>query len=171
MIQEKVLVYAQKTMEQNPCYWPKIAMEECLKMGVRSSYYRYLRNIKESLDAFGLNKRQIKATVHQAAINYVVEQQKAVWTSTFAMSKPSLGGRYKWFKLKSWLNDTPRCKIFNTFRICNAGLGNRGPTKNGQIHKLCPLCIKKGTLAINNEVYEISKAYTQYMSNKFRFTC
>ena len=147
-------------MEKLPTYWPKMAMEECIAMGVHSSYYRYLSNIKETLNVFGNSPTQIKNIIHQAAVTNVLSQQRVINASTFAMSKPNPGGRYQWFKTKSWVNDSERCKIYNEFRSCNSGLGNRGPTKNGHFFKMCPLCQKRGIIAINNEVLiNISKSF------------
>ena len=64
----------------------------------------------------------------------------------------------KWFRHKAWVNDSGFSKIIAEFRACNCALGNRGPTKDGQFFKLCPLCSKKGVIALNNEVIETHKA-------------
>ena len=57
-----------------------------------------------------------------------------------------------WFKPKPWVSDSGVSRIISAFRICNSGLGNRGPAKNGQFYKLCPLCSNVGITALNNEV-------------------
>ena len=155
IIAEKVLLYAHKTMRQSSEFWPKKAMEEQITMGNNSAYYRNLMKVKSSLNVFGCSESQIKTASHRSAIHYVLKEQARCSSTTFAMSKPGKMSRYKWFKTKPWVEDSLTVKIFNEFRSCNAGLGNRGPTKDGYFYKLCPLCRENGLIAINNEVHMV----------------
>ena len=120
--------------------------------GPQSPYTRYLLKWKGATGCFGLPPKQIKSAIKRTAITSVLDQQRSTSTSTFAMTGPSSSSFNSWFKTKSWVTDSGSSKIIAQFRICNSGLGNRGPANNGQFYKLCPLCLKTGTTALNNEV-------------------
>ena len=150
VIAEKVLLYAQSTMSRHPSFWPKLAMDENLANGSKNPYFRYLLRWKVDTDSFNLDPKQIRKSVRRAAILDVVSQQKLTSTSTFAMSFP--GSSDQWFRPRLWVSDSGFSQILSQFRSCNAGLGNRGPAKNGMRYKLCPLCEKNGQKALNNEV-------------------
>ena len=152
LIAEKVILYASSTMSQPSSYWPKIAMSVNLADGPQSPYTRYLLKWKGATGCFGLPPKQIKSAIKRTAITSVLDQQRSTSTSTFAMTGPSSSSFNSWFKTKSWVTDSGSSKIIAQFRICNSGLGNRGPANNGQFYKLCPLCLKSGTTALNNEV-------------------
>ena len=152
IVAERVLVYARSTMEKPRSYWPKIAMDESISETDISPYTRYLQEWKDKVDSYGMNRDQIKKGVKRVAMNYVISQLDKNKTTTFALSLPGSSTASPWFTLKPWVNDTGIRKIFAEFRTCNAQLGNRGPTKNGNRFKLCPLCSKSGLHALNNEV-------------------
>ena len=139
-------------MKKPPTYWPKLAMNENVQLGSKSSYIRYLLKWKTATDSFGLHPKQIKSSVNQAAIKSVLDQQRSTIITTFAMSGPDSSSSNQWFKPKSWVTDSGLSKIIAQFRACNSGLGNRGPTVDGQFFKLCPLCARKSIISINNEV-------------------
>ena len=139
LIVEKYLTYATKTMSKPHSYWPKLAMEEQISLGDKSLYTKTLLKYKILTGSFGAPPVQIKRLVKDAASLAVISEQHKVAVTTSAMNRPS---RNNWFRRKSWVNDSPFSKIFAEFRACNAGLGNRGPTKDGQFFKLCPLCAK-----------------------------
>ena len=122
-------------------------------MGNKSQYYRYLLRIKRTYGAFGLSQAQIKNKLDQAAIEDVLSQLKRSNTSMFATSTPGRCSRYQWFRAKTWVNDTASSKLYNEFRTCNTRMGNRGPTKDGRLFKLCPLCKEKGHDFPNNEIH------------------
>ena len=153
VVAEKVLLYANAIMLKSRNYWPRIALNMNLSLGTKSPYTRYLQRWKTATNATLLSSKSIRISVNDAAINSVLEQQKLVSTTTFAMSPhQSSVSKSKWFKLKPWVSDSSSSKIFARFRACNTSLGNRGPTKDGQFFSLCPLCAKVGRDAINNEV-------------------
>ena len=152
VIAEKVLMYARSTMEKPSTYWPRVAMDEHINLGDESSYSRYLLQWKEKADCYGLNKENIRKALKKAAMKDVLSMIPRCKTTLFAMSTPGSSPRNPWFNLKPWVSDSGISKIFAEFRCCNAGLGNRGPANNGRRYKLCPLCLKNGRLALNNEV-------------------
>ena len=85
-----------------------------------------------------------------AAIKYIQNSKQDVSVTSFAMNPPD---KIKdWFCPKQWVNDTSSSKVIAQFRSCNVRLGNRGPARNGEFYRLCPLCAKSGTVALNNEV-------------------
>ena len=153
VVAQRVLSYAQKTMMKPYDSWVKIAMTENIRNGSTNWYTRYLSKWKNKTGTFDCGLSQIEKNVKHAAILDVLHRQRReAKTSTFAMNSPSLGRRDSWFKPKNWLNDSGMSKIYAEFRSSNAGLGNRGPARNGQHYKLCPLCAKHGLKALNNEV-------------------
>ena len=149
---EKVLVYANNTMKKPLSYWPKLAMNENVNLGFKSPYTRYLLKWKNLTNCFGISVKQIRKSINHAAIISVLNEQRLSCVSSFAMNGPEASKKNSWFKPRSWVNDSCFTKIFSEFRSCNAGLGNRGPTKDGRFFKLCPLCAKTGIVSINNEV-------------------
>ena len=142
IVAEKVLSFATKTMHKPHDYWPKLAMDENLQLGTKSSYTRNLLKYKQSTGTFGAPVHQMKKTVRTLAVSSVISERKKYSVSSFAMSLPST--KQKWFQLKPWVTDSPLSKIFAEFRACNIGIGNRGYTKDGRSFKLCPLCEKEG---------------------------
>ena len=168
VVDEKVLLYSHRIMQMSPDVWTKKAMEEIITLGDCSSYYRNLLKIKSKYNSFGMSRSQIKDAVYHSAVHHVLKEQEVASISTFAMSKPGLGCKQKWFRMKTWINDSVKCKIFNEFRSCNTGLGNRGPTKDGQFFKLCPLCKSKNINAINNEVGTMAAEYLTPKSLEFK---
>lgn len=171
VIAEKVLLYAHSTMSKTPSYWPKIAMDENIGNGTKSPYTRYLMKWRHATDSFGLHPKLIKASVTRAAIVSVLDEQRKTCVSTFAMNGPGSSLHNRWFTPKTWVNDSCFSKIISEFRACNSGLGNRGPTKDGQFFKLCPLCTKAGLTAINNEVHIILLGCTLSDSCNSRSIC
>ena len=155
-VAEKVLLYSNTVMGKAVTYWPKIAMGENLAKGSQNPYTRYLLKWKVATDTFNVSPRKIKDAVHQAAVVSVLNQQKTTYLTTFAMNCPETSTKERWFKPKTWVNDSGSSKILAQFRACNIGLGNRGPTSDGQQHKLCPLCAKHGNNSLNNEVRKFS---------------
>ena len=150
VIAEKVLLYAYNTMGKPTSYWAKLAMNEHIFTGTKSPYTRYLMKWKEATNSYGLHPKQIRATVTRAAVISILDAQRLTCVTTFAMNGPEHS--QKWFRPKTWVNDSCTSKIIAQFRACNSNLGNRGPAKDGQFYKLCPLCSKTGTVALNNEV-------------------
>lgn len=151
IIAEKVQIYAHNTMSKPTSFWPKLAMTENLMMGSKSPYTRYLIKWKQATHSFAIHPQQIRSSIRHAAISDVLSQQRN-YPSTFAMNSPGSLSSKGWFRPKQWVSDSGFSQIYSQFRSCNAGLGNRGPAKNGQFYKLCPLCEKNGLRAINNEV-------------------
>ena len=149
MIAERVLNYASNVMSKPPSFWPKLAMGENLSLGEKSPYLKYLIKWKEATNFPGPNRKQIRNSVTHAAISSVLAEQKTSCVTSFAMNCPY---STDWFKPKPWVNDSCFSKILSEFRSCNAGLGNRGPTKDGRFFKLCPLCSGANVNSINNEV-------------------
>ena len=152
VIAEKVLLYARKTMAKSVVDWSKLAMNENLSLGYVSPYTKYLLKWKTVTDTFNASPKTIRAAVKRAAIEDVLDQQRSTCITTFAMNGPGSSSGNDWFKPKSWVTDSGLSKIIAQFRSCNSGLGNRGPTKDGQFFKLCPLCAKDKITALNNEV-------------------
>ena len=152
IIAEKVLLYAHGTMSKPLSFWPKIAMNENMALGSKSPYFRYLLKWKQATDSFDLAPTQIRKSVRKAAILDVVSKQKLTSTSTFAMSFPQSSSSSRWFRPRAWVSDSGLSQVISQFRSCNAGLGNRGPAKDGMRYKLCPLCERMGQKALNNEV-------------------
>ena len=152
VIAEKVLLYCHSTMLKPPEFWPKIAMTENISLGDKSPYYKYLMKWKVSTSSFDLTPGLIKKAVKKAAVSSIINQQRINSTSTFAMNLPGSSKSHPWFKPKSWVTDSCVSQVFAQFRSCNAGFGNRGPAKDGNIYKLCVLCGKNGYVALNNEV-------------------
>ena len=153
VIADKVLTYAHSVMNKPRDAWSRIAMSVNLDFGASSPYTRYLLKWKEATNhPCLLSVKNIKKAVNRAAIAGVLHDQKEHSTSTFSMSPPEPSSKGAWFKPKGWVSDSCRTKILSMFRACNANLGNRGPTKDGQFHKLCPLCAEQGVQALNNEV-------------------
>ena len=152
MFAEKVLTYACAVMRKPALHWSRIAMGVNLAWGYKSPYTRYMMKWKAATDTSLLSTKMIKKSIVQKAITDVLKQQRDHSTTTFAMNAPEHGPKTHWFKPKAWVTDSARTKIISIFRACNASLGNRGPTKDGQFFSLCPLCSKAGQNAINNEV-------------------
>ena len=153
VVAEKFLHYSRSTMTKPSTSWAKMAMNENLSLGVQSPYTRCLLKWREATTCFGLqSKKKISDCIHRAAVASVLDEQRLTFVTTFAMNGPLPHSSHRWFKPKSWVDDSGCSKIIAQFRACNSGLGNRGPTKNGQFFKLCPLCSKAGETAINNEV-------------------
>ena len=153
ILAEKVLLFAHSTMCKPISSWPKLAMTENLQLGSLSSYTRYLQKWKTETNCFHFNPNHIKIAVKSNSISNILDQQRATSTTTFAMldARPTCT-KHPWFKPKTWVSDSGFSKIISSFRVCNTGIGNRGPAKNGQFYKLCPLCSTVGTVALNNEV-------------------
>ena len=151
-IAEKTLLYAFSLMRKSQDFWPRIAMNVNLAMGSKSPYTRHLLKWKSVTNSSLLSIKAVKKSVHDAAVQDVVTQQQEHSTTTFAMDLPDAVHGTKWFKPKPWVSDSSRSKVISRFRVCNAGLGNRGPTKDGQYFSLCPLCAKEGKQVLNNEV-------------------
>lgn len=139
LVEEKFLLFAQKTLSQPRSYWPKLAMEEQITLGDRSPYTRTLIKYKTHVGAFGLPPSQIKKVLLHNVIGNVINERERFSVSLSSMSLPKQSG---WFQKKAWVTDSAYSKIFAEFRACDAGLGNRGPTRDGQFFKLCPLCDK-----------------------------
>ena len=158
IVAEKVLLYAHSLMAKPSSYWPKLAMNFNISSGSLSPYTRYLLKWKSATNCFNLLPTYIRNAVRRSSIIDVLNQQRSVSTTTFAMlntkTGPS-GPNSKWFKPKSWITDSGFSQIYSSFRVCNSGLGNRGPAKNGEFYKLCHLCADTGTVALNNEVQTI----------------
>ena len=139
LVAEKFLLFAHKTISQPTSYWPKLAMDEQITLGERSPYTKTLVKYKTLAGAFGLPPAQIKKALLQKTIGNVITENDKFAVSLSSMNLPS---HSSWFQKKPWVTDSAFSKIFAEFRACDAGLGNRGPTRDGQYFKLCPLCDK-----------------------------
>ena len=168
VIAQKVMLYSFNTMKKPTSNWAKLALDEHLSLGSKSPYTRYLLKWKESTNCFGLSPKQIKATVNRAAISSVFREQKLTCITTFAMNGPD--NHPQWFSPKPWVNDSATSRIIAQFRACNSRLGNRGPARNGEFYKLCPLCSKIGIMALNNEVSSQLITTTSIILVFYRFT-
>ena len=151
LVAEKVLLYACNTFRKNCSSWQRVAMDVNLSAGVKSPYTRNLMKWKAAANCSLLSTKLVKQSVSRAAVISVLDEQREHSTTMFAMSPPEPHA-HPWFKLKPWVTDSCRTKLFSEFRACNTGLGNRGPTKDGRFFKLCPLCSEVGVDNINNEV-------------------
>ena len=151
IIAERFLSYSLKTMHQPSSYWPKIAFEENIKMGVKSAYTKTLIKYRTSSKAAGLPVSQMKKQVLSLTIQSVKAERRKYCVSSFSMSCPS--SFKQWFKPKPWVNDSALSKIFASYRACNASLGNRGYSRDGHRSKLCILCEKDNIYALNNECH------------------
>ena len=154
LLAERVLLYASSTMKKASTHWARRTMSVNMALGIKSPYTRHLLRWKSATSSTLLSPKHIKKSVNCYAIKSVLDQQKLVSKTTFAMNPPSLtqGSQSKWFSPKSWVSDTCHSKIIARFRACNANLGNRAPTKDGQFFSLCPLCEEFGYRALNSEV-------------------
>ena len=152
LVAEKVLLFAHSTMGKPDVHWPKLAMTENLSKGRQNVYTRYLLRMKSDCKIVSLTPKLIKNSVHRAAVASTLSQQQQTYQTTFAMNGAEATSGERWFRMKSWVNDSSSSKLIAQFRACNIGLGNRGPTVDGQFFKLCPLCQKTGVNALNNEV-------------------
>ena len=131
ILAEKVILYANTTMSKPASFWPKLAMNENINLGSKSPYTRYLMRLKTATGSFGLSRQQTLSSIRKAAITHILDQQRIVRTTTFAMNAPRpLTSVNRWFKPKPWLSESGFSKIFAQFRAANTGLGNRGPAKN-----------------------------------------
>ena len=151
VLAEKILLYANKLMAKPHSYWARIALTDQITLGSKSPFVRYLLKWKTVTKSFGLDPKQIRKTVNFTAISSILDEQGRTCATTFAMNGPE-STPHRWFQPKTWVNDSCSSKIIAEFRACNTGLGNRGPAKDGNFYKLCPLCSKTGTTALNNEV-------------------
>ena len=160
-IAEKTLLYASSLMRKSPDFWPMIMLNDNLSMGSKSPYTRHLLRWKSETKASLLSTKAIKKSVHDAAVQHIISQQNSHSTTTFAMNRPDPVYGSKWFKPKQWVSDSSQSKIIARFRACDASLGNRGPTKDGQFFFLCPrpLCAKDGKDALNNEINSLRQFY------------
>ena len=153
VVAEKSLLFAQSVMNKSSTYLPKLSMRENLAQGIRNPYTRYLLSLKAECTIVSLGTpTHIKNSVFKAAIGSVLQQRKKTYLTTFAMNGPDSFSKNRWFKPKTWVNDSGASKLFAEFRACNVGLGNRRPAADGQYYKLCPLCNKNGVRVLNNEV-------------------
>lgn len=150
VVAQKVITYAHNTMQKPDSNWAKKAFNEHVSQGSSSPYTRYLLKWKSATNCFSRPISCIKSSVTSAAIKSVTDSLKDVSVSTFAMSLPVKAN--DWFRPKMWVSDSSISKIIAQFRACNTRLGNRGPARNGEVYKLCPLCEKSGITALNNEV-------------------
>ena len=165
IIAEKVLLYAHSTMTKPTGYWSKLAMTEHLLLGPLSSYTRYLQKWKTDTNCLHFTPKHIKIAVKSNSITNILDQQRTTSTTTFAMldAGPTCS-KHPWFKPKAWVSDSGFSRIISSFRVCNTGIGNRGPAKNGRFYKLCPLCSSAGTVALNNEVkIDITLSFTNHI--------
>ena len=149
-VAQKVMLYAHYTMEKPESNWAKKALSDQLSLGCKSPYTRYLLKWKEATNCLNLSPDLIKTNVKNSAIQSILDNQRQVLVTTFAMNCPERS--QDWFKPKHWLSDTATSKVIAQFRACNLRLGNRGQARNGQFYKLCPLCAQTGVAALNNEV-------------------
>ena len=171
VIADKVLTYAHSVMSK-PCgSWTRMAMTTNLECDPSSPYTRYLLKWKEATNhPWLLSVKNIKKAVNRAAIAGVLHDQREHSTSPFSMSPPEPSRKVTWFKPKGWVSDSCRTKILSMFRACNASLGNRGPAKDDQFYKLCPLCAEQGIQALNDEVSQDNKNIILLLKHKiFRF--
>ena len=152
IIAERVLNYASRVMGMPPSNWAKLAFEYHLGTKPASSYLKYLMKWKDATQTFGVHSKQVGKNVKYFAIQDIINSKKMTSTTAFPLSFPGLTKHTRWFRPKPWVNDSGFTKIFAEFRTCNAGLGNRGPTKDGQFFKLCPLCSTDENINLNNEV-------------------
>ena len=152
IIAERVLNYASRVMGMPLSNWAKLAFEYHLGTKPASSYLKYLMKWKDATQTFGVHSKQVGKNVKYFAIQDIINSKKMTSTTAFPLSFPGLTKHTRWFRPKPWVNDSGFTKIFAEFRTCNAGLGNRGPTKDGQFFKLCPLCSTDENINLNNEV-------------------
>ena len=157
VVAEKALLFAKAIMSRPVSYWPKLAMRENLALGRQNPYTKYLMRLKIDSNIVSLStSKMIKKSVQKAAVDNVLQLQKETYLTTFAMNGPGASSNQKWFKPKTWVNDSGASKLLAQFRACNAGLGNRGPAADGQYCKLCALCDKRGEKVLNNEVRNVN---------------
>ena len=144
-VAEKVLLYAHNLMKKSSSYWPKMAIEENLSLGNNSPYTKYLLKWKTLTNSFNQTPKQIKGAVNASAIADILDNKRTNCVSSFALSSPGVSSLNSWFKPKKWVNDSGFSKTFAEFRGCNAGFGNRGPTKDGQFLNYAPSVLPKAS--------------------------
>ena len=166
VLAEKVVGYASTLLDKPNDYWARLALVENINMGSRSSYTTYLNKWKDIGNGYGVDLRLIKKNVRSAAINGALRLQHDTLKTTFAMNAQPLGKA--WFHPKAWVSDSGLSKTFAEFRVCNASLGNRGPTRDGRYFKLCPLCERDNIIALNNEVHMVFDCPSMA---RFRWQC
>ena len=152
IVAERVLLYSSRLISKPSSYWPKLAYQEQLDLGGSSSYMKCLNKWKDATNSYGIHPTQIRKNITHYAIKSIHNMQHATSTTSFALSCPGTIPENRWFLPKPWVNDSGFTKMFAEFRTCNAGLGNRGPTKDGRFFKLCPLCSTASSPHLNNEV-------------------
>ena len=150
LVAEKVITFSSKIFNKDSSYWPKIAMSENILLGNNSPYTRYLKKWKGEMRCFSTIPKLIKLAVRNNTIQDILAQQKATCYTTFPLCPQDK--MKSWFKPKPWISDSVFSKTIASYRVCNIGLGNRGPAKDGKFYKLCPLCAKCNKVALNNEV-------------------
>ena len=151
LLAEKVLAYSSSVMCRPSSFWPKIAMTENLQLGSTSPYTRNLLKWSKETGCFQTNPSRIKRIVRNYYIKDVQAQQRKTCCTTIPLSDRD-SVQHPWFRPKPWISDTVSSKTIACFRVLNVGLGNRGPTVNGQFYKLCPLCKAQNITVLNNEV-------------------
>ena len=152
IVAERLLLYSSRLISKPSSYWPKLAYQEQLDLGGSSSYMKCLNKWKDATNSYGIHPTQIRKNITHYAIKSIHNMQHATSTTSFALSCPGTIPENRWFLPKPWVNDSGFTKMFAEFRTCNAGLGNRGPTKDGRFFKLCPLCSTASSPHLNNEV-------------------
>ena len=154
LVAEKAMLFNSKVMKKPHSNWARVAMDESINEGISNPYIKYLLQWRMRTNCHSCDPKVIKRAVRVSSRKFILQEKKRTSTTSFALntvddSKPT------WFKPKPWVNDSGCSKILSLFRACNSGLGNRGPAKNGEFYKLCPLCQKVGIIALNNEVKQI----------------
>ena len=85
ILSEKVLLYAYTIMKKPATYWARLAMDENLAFGSRSSYARYLLKLKTSSNCLQMTPEQIKKSVQNSAISNIFKQLHATSTNSFPL--------------------------------------------------------------------------------------
>ena len=92
------------------------------------------RQILSYFPSFNISKAQIKKRLS----NLLITKLKAETLDMVSLSWLHLPTN--WFVLQPHVNDSRECKTLNSWRVGNAGLGNRQPNRLGQSYTECPWC-------------------------------
>ena len=120
-------------------------------MGTRSDYFRNLMFWKTKAGANGVLAKT--SPLIDIKVMTEVRQMISDKITAIALTVPGDGNSHKWFSPKPWIDDSAVIKTYSEFRIMNAGFGNRKPAGDGMVYKDCPLCLRNGIIASNNEIH------------------
>lgn len=117
-----------------------------------------------------IEKKVSKKGLDQWYVDMINDQKSIHPSSCWLLPKKQYPG-----DINNWLSESydDTSRIVAEFMTMNAGLGNRGPVKTFQQHKLCQLCIYKNQAKKLNEIHvlfgceQLKKMYDKYGITRF----